>query len=118
MTIDPARLKAALQTTRGELLAQRNEQGHWTGELSSSALATATAVMALQIVQRETSAKHHHYIESGLEWLAANANEDGGWGDSIKSISNISTTTLCWAAFSTIPEAGEKHRSTVNAAKA
>ena len=118
MTTDPARLEAALQTAREALLAARNEQGHWTGELSSSALATATAVVALQIVQRETSAKHHHHIKSGLEWLAANANEDGGWGDSIKSISNISTTTLCWAAFSTIPEAGEKHRSTVNAAKA
>ncbi|MDP7012062.1 MAG: prenyltransferase/squalene oxidase repeat-containing protein [Verrucomicrobiota bacterium] len=118
MTTNPARLEAALQTAREALLAARNEQGHWTGELSSSALATATAVVALQIVQRETSAKHHHHIESGLEWLAANANEDGGWGDSIKSISNISTTTLCWAAFSTVSKAEEKHRSTVNAAKA
>ena len=90
MTINPARLKAALQTTREALLAERNEQGHWTGELSSSALASATAVVALQLVQRETGAKHQGIIDGGLEWLAANANEDGGWGDSIKSISNTS----------------------------
>ena len=118
MTINPARLKAALQTTRSALLAERNEQGHWAGELSSSALATATAVVALQIVQRETDAKHHGIIDDGLEWLAANANEDGGWGDSIKSISNISTTTLCWTAFSAVPEAAEKHRATVKASNA
>lgn len=29
------------------LLSQRNEQGWWTGRLSTSALSTATAVMAL-----------------------------------------------------------------------
>ena len=118
MTIDPARLKAAQKTARKELLAQRNKQGHWTGELSSSALATATAVVALQIVQRETNADHQALIDGGVQWLVTNVNEDGGWGDSTKSISNISTTTLCWAAFSAVPGAEETHRATVNAAKA
>ena len=118
VTINPARLKAALQTAREALLAERNEQGHWTGELCSSALATATAVVALQIVQRETSADHHDLIDGGLQWLVTNVNEDGGWGDSTESISNISTTTLCWAAFSAVPGAEETHRATVNAAKA
>ncbi len=28
-----------------------------------------------------------------------NQNPDGGWGDTTKSFSNISTTALCWAAF-------------------
>ena len=40
-----------------------------------------------------------HPIDLGLSWLAANQNADGGWGDTTKSLSNISTTTLCWAAF-------------------
>ena len=66
MTIDPDRLKAAQKTARKELLAQRNKQGHWTGELSSSALATATAVVALQIVQRETKANHQALIDLSL----------------------------------------------------
>jgi squalene-hopene/tetraprenyl-beta-curcumene cyclase len=38
-------------------------------------------------------------IETGLKWLADHANADGGWGDTTISRSNLSTTTLCWAAF-------------------
>src|SRR5207244_3738041 len=35
----------------------------------------------------------------GLRWLAEHRNSDGGWGDTVRSKSNISTTALCWAAF-------------------
>ncbi len=38
-------------------------------------------------------------IDGGLAWLAAHQNADGGWGDTVKSFSNISTTMLCRAAF-------------------
>ncbi len=115
MSLDPARLEAALQTARAALLAERNAEGHWTGELSSSALATATAVVALQQVQTQTGDDHSHYIKGGLDWLATHANTDGGWGDTTKSISNISTTTLCWAAFHKAPE---EYSATVAAADA
>ena len=37
--------------------------------------------------------------QRGLRWLVANQNADGGWGDTVLSKSNISTTALCWAAF-------------------
>jgi len=117
VNLDPARLEAALNTARQALLAERNADGNWTGELSSSALATATAVVALQQVQTHTDADHSLYIRGGLNWLAANANPDGGWGDSTKSKSNISTTTLCWAAFHAVPNAPEKYSTTVAAAK-
>ena len=115
MSLDPARLQTALQTTRAALLAERNAEGHWTGELSSSALATATAVVALQQVQTQTNDDHSPYIKGGLDWLVAHTNPDGGWGDTTKSISNISTTTLCWAAFHQAPE---KYSATVAAADA
>jgi squalene-hopene/tetraprenyl-beta-curcumene cyclase len=36
-------------------------------------------------------------IERGCVWLLAQQNEDGGWGDTTKSFSNISTTMLCHA---------------------
>jgi squalene-hopene/tetraprenyl-beta-curcumene cyclase len=72
------------------LLDARDPGGYWTGELSSSALSTATAAIALG--DDPLAAK-------GLAWLERTQNQDGGWGDTVLSISNISTTALCWAAF-------------------
>lgn len=85
-----------LANARRALLDLRNEEGHWEGELSTSALSTATAVSALMLVDRE---KHRELIEGGLRWLSDNQNDDGGWGDTIFSFSNISTTLLCWSTF-------------------
>jgi len=96
MTIDPAQLTATLTAARQALLARRTPEGHWRGRLSSSALATATAVTAMAVVDR---AAHAAGIEAGLRWLAADANEDGGWGDSPASASNLPTTLLAWSAF-------------------
>ncbi len=64
------------------LVAELNSDGHWTGELSGSALATAVAVIALdRMGARE-------YVLPGLRWLAGHANSDGGWGDTVRSQSN------------------------------
>ncbi len=87
------------------MLAERNERGFWEGELSGSALSTATAVTALALgLEHNAFAKLETQnpkpkIERGLRWLAGHQNADGGWGDTTKSLSNISTTTLGWAAF-------------------
>ncbi len=108
--LDRARLEQALAKARAALLAERGPHGHWEGELSSSALSTATAVTALELWLRH--AKHpaavnppRTAIESGLSWLAEHQNTDGGWGDTTLSFSNISTTALCWAAFGAVPGA-------------
>ena len=93
---DEARLAAALQCATSALLAEMNAAGHWTGELSSSALSTATAVVAMAKVD---AVRHSALVRGGLCWLAENVNPDGGWGDTTRSKSNISTTALCWAAF-------------------
>ena len=95
-TSNTARLAAALQGATSALLAEMNAAGHWTGELSSSALSTATAVIALHEMKRS---QHDPLIAGGLRWLMATQNADGGWGDTTRSKSNISTTALCWAAF-------------------
>ncbi|MEZ6143735.1 MAG: prenyltransferase/squalene oxidase repeat-containing protein [Zavarzinella sp.] len=92
-------IDAAWQTVRTTLLEQRVPSGHWEGELSSSALSTATAVVALSF----SGPKYQHLIQSGLDWLIQNQNSDGGWGDTTKSFSNISTTMLCYAAFKRNP---------------
>ena len=96
-----ARIRAAYDRVRADLLSERNERGHWTGKLSTSALSTATAVMALEQVLRHSSRITHYssLINGGLAWLVAHQNDDGGWGDTTKSFSNISTTMLCHAVF-------------------
>ena len=91
-----ARIHAARDRVNALLLAELQPSGHWVGELSTSALSTATAVIALANVDAK---RYASLVQRGLEWLAANANADGGWGDTIRSLSNLSTTALCWAAF-------------------
>jgi squalene-hopene/tetraprenyl-beta-curcumene cyclase len=93
------RLEAAYQTALAALLAERTPDGHWVGELSTSALSTATAVMALHLVGERGGSRHDALVARGLRWLADHQNADGGWGDTVKSLSNISTTMLCRAAF-------------------
>jgi squalene-hopene/tetraprenyl-beta-curcumene cyclase len=99
LLIDLDRLERAYHIARDALLAERTPDGHWVGELSTSALSTATAVSALALVQRHTTQDHSALIAGGIAWLAAHQNADGGWGDTVKSLSNISTTMLCRAAF-------------------
>lgn len=83
-----------LRTLRERLLAERRD-GHWIGELASSALSTAVAVVALH---RAGNLCDRDAVAGGLRWLAEHQNADGSWGDTVISIGNISTTVLAWAA--------------------
>ncbi len=96
---------------RSFLLARRGPDGFWTGRLSDSALATATAVFALG---RVDPAAHAQSIRRGLNWLSDHQNADGGWGDTPVSRSNISTTLLAWSAF---PAADSDFHSAVDHAQ-
>ncbi len=95
LMIDPGTLQQTIANTRSHLLSQRNAAGYWEGELSTSALSTATAVVALSKVD---SREHAAAIQGGVQWLINNQNTDGGWGDTTISKSNLSTTLLCWSA--------------------
>jgi squalene-hopene/tetraprenyl-beta-curcumene cyclase len=110
--VDHQRIRDAYLIARADLLAAREPHGHWAGELSSSALSTATAISALALMQRYAPAalaeetgcdtgqeRVSRLIIRGLHWLAAAQNEDGGWGDTDRSLSNIATTMLVRAAF-------------------
>lgn len=96
-----------IDNTKQRLLAERNANGYWEGSLSTSALSTATAMCALAMVHKHdadrfydeaTHQKIISLINGGADWLCRNQNDDGGWGDTIHSHSNISTTVLAWAA--------------------
>lgn len=93
--MDLEQLERAYLTVRRELLNEQTDRGYWLGELSSSALSTATAVAALHLSPFPDAS----LVSGGLKWLAEHQNADGGWGDTVRSHSNISTTMLCRAAF-------------------
>tara|TARA_R110002049_G_scaffold2750_2_gene21407 strand:+ start:113459 stop:115585 length:2127 start_codon:yes stop_codon:yes gene_type:complete len=148
------RTRATLDQLRAELLSQRvevkNQAGesqqavHWVGELSSSALSTATAVSAISATllyasetqnarpddpddrhpapshrsdKRSVSGdqankdsapptlqdEHVSLIKRGMSTLRASQNDDGGYGDTDRSYSNIATSYLVLAA-STLAE--------------
>ena len=94
MTGDSVALTTSVLCRR--LLDARNSDGHWEGRLASSALSTATAIVALTLTD---SQRFERLIAAGANWLAAHRNPDGGWGDTVLSVSNISTTAVAWAAF-------------------
>lgn len=100
--VDVERLLRAYQTVRAQLLEERLPAGHWTGELASSALSTATALSALALVDAhrpEGAAPALAELRGpGLRWLLAAQNADGGWGDTDRSLSNVATTMLARAA--------------------
>lgn len=92
-------IETSLAECRQLLLNARNSAGHWEGELSTSALSTATAVMALHQVFTHNSPVAEReqlppWIQAGLRWLRTHRNPDAGWGDTTLSLSNISTTML------------------------
>ncbi|NOX54964.1 MAG: squalene--hopene cyclase [Planctomycetes bacterium] len=101
------RLERGFLQVRDALLQARTADGHWTGQLSTSALSTATAVMAFHVVLRSSGCspvpsglspeRLSRLIDGGLRWLANHQNKDGGWGDTPQSFSNISTTMLAFA---------------------
>jgi squalene-hopene/tetraprenyl-beta-curcumene cyclase len=84
-----------LENARAALLAERDSSGHWRGELSSSALSTATALIALHHVD---ATRYEEVLQNATAWLVKNQNSDGGWGDTTISKTNISTTLLVWSA--------------------
>ena len=100
MTLSSTSIETAYARVRELLEQERTEAGHWTGELSTSALSTATAISAMALMRRDGAPVEQvdEPIELGLRWLVEHVNEDGGWGDTTKSYTNIATTMLAIAA--------------------
>ncbi len=106
MAFDQVAFHETLTHAIRQLLKSRVQHGHWEGELSSSALSTATAVLALLLFVREGKGRIdqglldtcQERIAKGRDWLVRTQNPDGGFGDTVRSVSNVSTTALVWAA--------------------
>ena len=129
--VDVERVIAAHDTVRSELLGERTVGGHWVGELSSSPLATATAISALVIahgngasdaatsvavspdrvnLQRLLQGDLSELIVESLHWLAERQNEDGGWSDTERGRSNLAATLLVRVGLSPDLRAGQVRR--------
>ncbi|MCA9139869.1 MAG: squalene--hopene cyclase [Planctomycetales bacterium] len=127
--------RKTLDQLRQELLDQRHESGHWTGELAASALSTATAISAMSTVllkarpadQPAPERQSDHeigdlgmslesspdcslrlMIRSGMRYLDSQQNSDGGFGDTDRSHSNIATSYLVLAASVLAGRVGEQ----------
>jgi squalene-hopene/tetraprenyl-beta-curcumene cyclase len=114
MKVDEIALDKTLKALKERLIRSRLPVGCWEGKLSGSALSTATAVFALAMVDKK---KYAPLIRNGINWLIENHNSDGGWGDTVKSLSNISTTMLAFSAL-TVAEESERCREAVAGAEA
>lgn len=105
-------VEQGIERTAGLLMekVEGTPQGnaHWEGSLSDSALSTSLAVLALSMGGSE---RHDSLIQGGLRWLRESQNADGGWGDTLTSLSNFSTSLLVWCALSYGGE-GERNTST------
>ncbi len=94
---DKEQLKIRLKNLTDLLIREQNEKGFWTGRLSSSALSTAVAIVAIRLSKTDHSEEK---VAAGLKWLIDHVNSDGGFGDTPESQSNVSTSLLCYAALS------------------
>jgi len=90
-------LEKQLTALTSQLIREQNSEGFWTGRLASSALSTAVALVVLKMDPKQDNGAKIH---KGLNWLHNNINEDGGFGDTPESSSNVSSSLLCYAALS------------------
>ena len=97
--LDRSQVVTAWENSCRELLARGDENG-WRGRLSSSAIATAVGVAALHFADADV---HADAIQRAVAFLLSDQNEDGGWGDSPESPSNLAATLLTWSALNLVP---------------
>lgn len=75
------------------ILSHRSEDGFFEGHLSSSAVSTAVACVALELFGGQDNA-----VSEGQKWLLSHQNPDGLYGDSPESPSNLTATFLAYSA--------------------
>ena len=75
------------------ILSHRREDGFIEGRLSSSAVSTSVACVALDLY-----GGHDEAASAGRQWLLTHRNPDGLYGDSPESPANLTATFLAYSA--------------------
>lgn len=104
-------LKEIKADAMSRLLARRDTDGMWRGELSSSAISTSVSVFALQRIDAK---KYEKQINDGVRWLHHTMKADGSWGDSVESPSNMTATLLTYVSLYAVGEAPKEAREYLN----
>ncbi|MBO4993744.1 MAG: squalene--hopene cyclase [Alistipes sp.] len=89
------KIDAIISDLTERLKAQRKKGQMWRGELSSSAISTSVAAFALHKIDAE---RYRQRIDQAVEWLLSTMAEDGSWGDSPESPSNMTATLLSYTS--------------------
>lgn len=89
------RIDGMISRVEGMLLDKRGKDGFWRGYLSSSAISTSVALFALAM---KDPGKYSSHIGNAAAWLKDTMKEDGTWGDSPESPSNMTATLLSYTA--------------------
>jgi len=90
-----ARIEEMTIVLHEELMRRKPEGAIWRGKLSSSAISTSVSVFALYTIDKE---KYASLIVGGVNWLKTTMKEDGSWGDTLESPSNMTATLLTYAS--------------------
>lgn len=89
------KIDAIISDLTERLKTQRKKGQMWRGELSSSAISTSVAAFALHKIDAE---RYRQRIDQAVEWLLSTMAEDGSWGDSPESPSNMTATLLSYTS--------------------
>lgn len=85
----------AMQKSVDYLFAVQRADGSWRDELSSSAIATGAALVAMFLADRVGM---DSYLREGASWLRSTQHSDGGWGDAVVDPGNLNGTAIAVAA--------------------
>ena len=89
------KIDAIISDLTERLKSQRTKGQMWRGELSSSAISTSVAAFALYKIDAE---RYKERIDQAVEWLLSTMTEDGSWGDTPESPSNMTATLLSYTS--------------------
>jgi squalene-hopene/tetraprenyl-beta-curcumene cyclase len=92
---DGDRVRAAIDRAVAALFRVQRADGSWVDHLSSSALATAPALLALHLAD---PARYAAQIAAGCAWLRATQHADGSWGDAVIDAGTLNATAMALPA--------------------
>lgn len=92
----------------GQLEERKPSGAIWRGHLSSSAISTSVAMFALY---RTDSRKYASYVDAAAAWLISTMKEEGSWGDTLESPSNMTATLLSFTALYAVGKAPDQAKA-------